>query len=73
LNIQSTDQPKCNKKQGRKGRIKNVPIRLLKAFLKYLLLNPKTWQWMMVKLPEFFEKIWVKAEEIWSSFIDFFS
>ena len=65
METQTTKQPTCDKEQTKLSwsqKIKRVVVSAVKSVLRYLLLRPATWRWLMVHAPEAFAKleVWIK-------------
>ena len=65
MKSQATERPKCIKGKSKKSsepqdaaqKPKQKITSMVKAVLRYILLRPATWHWMVVRLPEFAAKV----------------
>lgn len=67
METQTTKQPTCDKEQTKPSwsqKIKCAVLATVKAVLRYFLLRPATWRWLMVHVPEAFAKLEVWIKEI---------
>jgi len=73
MEIRTTKQSKCNKKQVGEAKTPSMFKRILqviKDFLRYLLMNPATWRFLMVHVPDLIDKAWQLTKDVIKFFTD---
>jgi len=54
------------------SKTRDIPVKIVKAVLRYILLRPATWRFLQVHVPEAFAKVESWGKDVFSFFADFF-
>lgn len=79
MESQTTERPKCKKNEAVRPKwppallsIQRELIKIVKTGLRRLLVNPTTYKWLMVNLPDAAEKVEQFVEKVIAFFTNFF-
>lgn len=77
MKMRTTERPGCDEEKAGNASsmfqmFKRGIARVIKFGLRYLLLRPETWRWMMVHVPAFVEKIEIAVKGGFTAVIEFF-
>lgn len=79
MSLQTTEQPRCNKKQVGEAetpsmfkKFRHTVIQTMKYGLGYVLKHPWTWRFLMVHVPDFIDKAGQVVKDLASLFTDLF-
>lgn len=76
--LQTAEQPRCSKEQVGEAskspslfeKVRRAIVRSIKSGLGYLLLRPGTWRFLIVQVPDLFDKAWLFLKDVVSFFTD---
>lgn len=80
METQTTEQLKCNKEQEKKdgsspsmfARFRQYVIQAIKDVLRYYLLKPSTWRFLLVHVPDLVDKALQSVKDFFAYFTDLF-